>query len=114
MGAIGQRNLLGVDYPQVGMRILVIATGVAVSLVAREAGAQSSAVISVTARIIAPCTITSENPQSSCSEQTLAQQSDITNASARISTSDDETVVTHKGGLPPTIEILGKQISVSF
>jgi hypothetical protein len=96
------------------MRILLIATGVVLGLGARAAFAQSSAVISVTARIIAPCTITSGNPQSSCSEQILAQQSDVTNASARISTSNDETVVIHKGGLPPIIETVGKQISVSF
>lgn len=114
MRARGPRDLLEFDDLQVGMCVLLIAAGVTASLAASEAIAQSSAVISVTARIVAPCTITGENPESSCSEQTLAQQSDVTNASARISTTEDDTVVTHTGGLPPTIEILGKQISVNF
>jgi len=114
MRAIGQRKLLAVDYPQVRMRILLIATVVVLGLVASETFAQSSAILSVTARVVAACTISSDNPQSSCSEEILALQSNVTNASARISTSDNETVVTHKGGLPPTIETLGNQISVSF
>ncbi len=114
MRGIGQRNLLAVDYLQVRMRILLIATVVVLGLVARAAFAQSSAILSVTARVIAACTITSDNPQSSCSEEILALQSNVTNASARISTSADETVITHKGGLPPKIETQGNQTSVSF
>jgi hypothetical protein len=85
------------------------------SLAAGDACAQSaSTVISVTARIIAPCTVTSTNPQSTCSEKTLTQQSDVSPASARISTSDNEATVTHKGGLPPTIEKLRDRILLSF
>ena len=85
------------------------------SLATGDACAQSaSTVISVTARIIAPCTVTSTNPQSSCSEKTLSQQGDVSPASARISTSDDEATVTHKGGFPPTIEKLRDRILLSF
>jgi hypothetical protein len=94
--------------------MLVIATGNVLGLFPGETFAQSSAALSVTARIVAPCSITSENPRSSCSEQTLARQSDVTNASARISRSDDETVVTHNGGLPPRMEKQGNQLLVSF
>lgn len=85
------------------------------SLAAGDAWAQSaSTVISITARIIAPCTVTTTNPQSTCSESTLSQQSDVSPASARISTSDNEATVTHKGGLPPTIEKLRDRILLSF
>lgn len=93
-----------------GRLLLLVAT-----LAVGDACAQSaSTVISVTARIIAPCTVTSTNPQSTCSERTLSQQSDVTYASARISTSSDEATVTHKGGLPPTIEKLRDRILLSF
>jgi hypothetical protein len=72
------------------------------SLAASDAFAQSgSTVLSVTARIVAPCTVTSTNPKSTCSEQTLSQQSDVSPASARISTSGSEATVTHKGGFRP-------------
>jgi len=114
MRATGRPDSPAVDHPQLRMRILSIAPGVVIGLCSSPALAQSSAVLSVTARIIAPCTITSRNPQSTCSEQTLAQQSDVTNASARISTSDNETVITHTGGLPPKIDKQENQISVSF
>jgi hypothetical protein len=99
---------------QVRMRILLIAPSVLIGLVAGQAVAQSSATLSVTARVVAPCTITSGNPQSSCSEQILALQSNVTNASARISRSNTGAVVTHKGGLPPRIETQGDHISISF
>jgi hypothetical protein len=93
-----------------GRLLLLVAT-----LAAGDACGQSaSTVISVTARIIAPCTVTSTNPQSTCSEKTLTQQSDISPASARISTSDNEATVTHKGGLPPKIEKLRDRILLSF
>jgi len=93
-----------------GRLLLLVAT-----LAVGDAYAQSaSTVISVTARIIAPCTVTSNNPQSTCSEQTLTQQSDVSPASARISTSDNEATVTHKGGLPPTIEKLRDRILLTF
>ena len=93
---------------------MAIARIIVIFVVAGQAFAQSSAVLSVTARVIAACTITSSNPQSTCSEELLALQGDVTNASARISTSDSETVVTHKGGLPPKIEEQDNQILVSF
>lgn len=96
------------------MRILLIALGVVVALVADQALAEVSATLSVTARVVAPCTVTSANPESSCSEQTLAGQSDVTNASARISRSESDTTVTHKGGVPPRIERQGDRILVSF
>ena len=81
-----------------------------------EACSQSaSTVISVTARIVAPCTVSTTNPQSTCSDQTLSQQSNITQSSAQISTTEDnEATVTHKGGLPPTIEKLRDGILLSF
>ena len=83
---------------------------------AGEACSQSaSTVISVTARIVAPCTVSTIHPKSTCSEQTLSQQSDVTSTSARVSTSEDnEATVTHKGGLPPTIEKLRDRILLSF
>jgi hypothetical protein len=114
MRAIGPCCLPAAVDPRVRLRTLMIAPGVVISLVSGPAFAQASAVITVTARIIAPCTVTSDNPQSTCSDRTLALQSNVTNASARISTSDTETVVTHKGGLPPRIEQQGNQVSVSF
>lgn len=114
MRAIDPCRLPAAFDPRVRLRALMIAPGVVISLVSSPAWGQASAVITVTARIIAPCTITSDNPQSTCTDQTLALQSKITNASARISTSGTETVVTHKGGLPPTIEQQGNQVSVSF
>lgn len=98
-------------FETVDGRILLLVA----SLAAGDAGAQSSStVISVTARIIAPCTVSSTNPQSTCSEETLSQQSDVSPASARISTSDSEATVTHKGGFPPTIEKLRDRILLSF
>jgi hypothetical protein len=100
-----------------GLRPVVcgaLCTAVLLGLGVGEALAQSSTTIAVTARILAACTITSGSAQSSCSEQTLAQQSDVAGASARISTSGDKTVVTHSGGLPPAIETKGNQVSVSF
>ena len=114
MGAMKHCRMLAAEDARVRLRTLMIAPGVVIGLVSGPAIAQSSAVITVTARIIAPCTVTSNNPQSTCSEQTLALQSDLTNASARISTSESETVVTHKGGLPPRIEQQGDHVSVSF
>ncbi len=114
MRAIGQCRLPAALDPRVCMWTLMIAPGVVFSLFSDPALAQSTAVITVTARIIAPCTVTSSSPQSTCSDQTLALQSNVTNASARISTSDNETVVTHKGGLPPRIEQQGDHVSVSF
>lgn len=98
-------------FESVGGRLLLLVATLAIG----DAYAQSaSTVISVTARIIAPCTVTSTDPQSTCSEKTLSQQSDLTSASARISTSGDEATVTHKGGLPPTIEKLRDRILLSF
>lgn len=87
---------------------------VTVLLVEGSALAQSTATLSVAARVVASCTTSSSSPQSTCSQQTLARQSDITNGSARISTSGSETTVTHQGGLPPTIETQGNEISVRF
>jgi hypothetical protein len=87
---------------------------VTVLLVEGSAFAQSTAVLSVAARVVAPCTISSSSPISTCSQQTLAKQGDITNASARVTTFGGETSVTHSGGLPPTIETRGNEISVSF
>lgn len=109
-----QCNFSAVLEPQVCMRNLLIAPGILIGLAAGPAFAQSSAVMSVTARVVSACTITSGNPQSTCSEEILALQSDVAKASARISTSDNETVITHKGGLPPTIERQENRISVSF
>lgn len=114
MRATGGDKSLAHGDPLVRVRTLVVAPSIVLGLVATPAFAQSSAVLSVTARVVAACTITSSNPQSTCPEQILASQSDITNASARISTSDTETVITHKGGLPPRIEKKGNQVSVSF
>lgn len=96
------------------MRILLIVLSVVTGLAAGDTVAQSSGTLSVTARVVAPCTTTSRKPQSSCSEQTLDRQSNVLNASARISTTDTEAVVTHKGGLPPRIDKWGNQISVDF
>lgn len=87
---------------------------VTVLLVEGNALAQSSAVLNVAARVVAPCTTTSTSLQSTCSPQTLARQSDITNASARISSAGGETTVTHNGGPSPRIETQGNQVSVSF
>jgi hypothetical protein len=98
-------------FESVDGRLLLL---VATLAVGDAYGQSASTVISVTARIIAPCTVTSTNPQSTCSEQTLTQQSDVSPASARISTSDNEATVTHKGGLPPTIEKLRDRILLSF
>ncbi|HSC96832.1 MAG TPA: hypothetical protein VLC73_17890 [Burkholderiales bacterium] len=79
-----------------------------------SAFAQSTAVLSVAARVVAPCTTSSTRPQSTCSQQTLARQSDIANASARISTSGGETTVTHTGEPSPRVDTQGNQVSVSF
>ena len=88
---------------------------IAVFMIGEASPQTASTVISVTARIVAPCTVSTTNPQSTCSEQTLSQQSDITQSSAQISTSEDnEVTVTHKGGLPPTIEKLRDRILLSF
>ena len=83
-------------------------------LVEGNALAQSSAALSVAARVIAPCTTTSTSLQSTCSSQTLARQSDVSRASARISTSGGETTVTHNGGPSPRIETQGDYVSVRF
>ena len=83
-------------------------------LVEGNALAQSSAVLSVAARVVAPCTTSSASTQSTCSPQTLARQSDIANASARISTSAGETTVPHTGGPSPRIDTQGNQVSVRF
>jgi hypothetical protein len=91
--------------------VLVVMATLAVGDVCAQS---SSAVITVTARIVAPCTVTTANPQSSCSEETLAQQSDVASASARISTSNNDATVTHKGGLTPRIEKLSDRILLSF
>ena len=93
--------------------MLAVATGV-VGLFPGDAFAQSSTTLAVSARIVAPCTIASGNPQSTCSDQMLARQSDIRHGSARITTSGGEAAVTHKGGLPPKIEKQGNQLVVSF
>jgi hypothetical protein len=98
-------------YHGVRGRLLILLATLAVGDVCAQS---SSTVITVTARIIAPCTITSANSQSTCSEETLAQQSNVAPASARISTSDNDATVTHRGGLPPTIEKLSNQILLSF
>ena len=71
MGAIGPGRLTAAVDPRVRLRTLMIAPGVVISLFSGPAFAQSSAVITVTARIVAPCTVTSDNPHSTCSDQTL-------------------------------------------
>jgi hypothetical protein len=83
-------------------------------LVEGNALAQSSVVLSVAARVVAPCTTSSTRALSTCSSQTLARQSDIADASARISTSGGETTVTHRGGPSPKIDTQGNRVSVSF
>ena len=93
--------------------MLAVATGV-VGLFPGDAFAQSSTTLTVSARVVAPCTITSSNLQSDCSERTLAQQSDIRNGSTRITTSGGEAAVTHKGGLPPRMERSGDRLLVRF
>lgn len=98
-------------HERVDRRLLLLLASLAAS---DACGQSASTVISVTARIIAPCTVTTTNPQSTCSEKTLSQQSDVSPASARISTTDNEATVTHKGGLPPTIEKLRDRILLSF
>lgn len=98
----------------VALAMLAIATGSAAGFLPSGALAQSSAMLTVSARVVAPCTITSSSLQSDCSERTLAQQSDIRNGSARITTSGVEAAVTHKGGPSPRMEKLGDRLLVRF
>ena len=94
--------------------VLAIAAASGLGIFPVQALAESSATLTVSARVVAPCTITSSNFQSDCSERTLAQQSDIRNGSARITTSGVEAAVTHKGGPSPRMEKLGDRILVRF
>jgi len=94
--------------------VMAIAAGSVLGTLPGQALAQSSAMLTVSARVVAPCTITSSSLQSDCSERTLAQQSDIRNGSARITTSGVEAAVTHKGGPSPRMEKSGDRILVRF
>jgi uncharacterized lipoprotein YajG len=91
---------------------LVLVLGAA--LAASDVHAQATLVVSVSARILASCTTTIEHPQSTCPQQTVLQQSNITGASAKISASGNDVGVTQKGGPSPKIEVKGNQATVTF
>jgi len=90
------------------------ALALSAALAASDVHAQASVAVSVVARIVAPCTTSISHPQSTCSQQTVLQQSDIKRASARISTSENDVRVTQRGGPSPRIELRGKQAIVTF
>jgi len=84
------------------------------ALAASDAYAQASVAVSVVARIVAPCTTSISHPQSTCSQQTVIQQSNIRRASASISVSGNDVRVTQRGGPSPRIELSGNQAIVTF
>jgi len=84
------------------------------ALAASDAHAQASVSVSVAARIVAPCTTSIPHPQSTCSQQTVLQQSNIVRASASISVSANDACVTQRGGSSPKIELSGTQATVTF
>ena len=99
---------------RVAPAVLAIAAASGLGIFPVQALAESSATLTVSARVVAPCTITSSSLQSDCSERTLAQQSDIRNGLVRITMFGGEVVVTHKGGPPPRMEKLGDRLLVRF
>jgi hypothetical protein len=84
------------------------------ALAAGDVHAQSAVAVSVAARVLASCTTTTAHPQSTCSQQTVAQQSNVVGASARISTTANDVGVTQNGGPSPKIELSGNQATVTF
>ena len=94
--------------------VLVIFTGAVIGLAPGDALAEATMALQVTARVVAPCTISLSSPQSSCSDPVLAQQMNVMNSSARISSLGTEVRVTHRGRLTPVIERREDQVSVNF
>jgi hypothetical protein len=68
------------------------------ALAATNVHAQASVAVTVSARIVASCTTTMMHPRSTCSQQTILQQSDVIAASAKVSASSDDVRVTQRGG----------------
>ncbi|HXZ91402.1 MAG TPA: hypothetical protein VEG36_00845 [Burkholderiales bacterium] len=91
---------------------LAVALGAA--LAAGSVHAQAAVTVSVAAHVLASCTTTIAHPQPTCSQQTMAQQSDVAGASARIATSVNDVGVTQQGGPSPKIELNGNQATVTF
>jgi hypothetical protein len=91
---------------------LILAVGAA--LAAGGVHAQSAVTVTVAARVLASCTTTMAHPQSTCSQQTVARQSNVVGASAKIATTANDVGVTQNGGPSPKIELCGNQATVTF
>ena len=84
------------------------------ALAATNVHAQAFMAVTVSARVVARCTATMLHPQSTCSQQTLLQQISLKGASAKISTSGSDVLVTQIGGRPPKIELNGRRATITF
>jgi histidine ammonia-lyase len=83
-------------------------------LAANDAYAQAVVAVQVSARVLAPCTTTLAQPQSTCSQQTVLMQANIRAASANVTVSGTDVRVTQLGGPRPKIELSGQQATVTF
>jgi hypothetical protein len=83
-------------------------------LAARDSYAQATVAVQVSARVLAPCITTLAQPQPTCSQQTLIQQSNIRSASANVTVSGTDVRVRQLGGPRPKIELSGQQATVTF
>jgi len=83
-------------------------------LAAANLHAQASVAVSVSARVVTPCTTMMLHPRSTCSERVFLQQSDVRGAWARISAFGDDVRVRQVGGPQPKVELKGRQATLTF
>lgn len=83
-------------------------------LAASESHAQATVAVQVSARVLAPCTTTLTQPQSTCSQRTMLLQSNIKGASATVTVSGSDVRVRQLGGPRPKIKLDGRQATVTF
>jgi uncharacterized lipoprotein YajG len=83
-------------------------------LAANDSYAQAVVAVQVSARVLAPCTTTLAQPQSTCSQQIMLMQANIRSASATVSVSGTDVRVRQLGGPRPKIELSGTQATVTF
>jgi len=83
-------------------------------LAANDSFAQATVAAQVSARVLAHCTTTLAQPRSTCSQQTMLVQSNVSGASANVTASGTDVRVRQLGGPRPKIELSGKQATVTF
>lgn len=87
---------------------------ISVTLAAAQAHAGGTAQIAVTAHVIVHCRTTMLHPQSTCTAKTLRYLQSVRNATAIVSTTNDDVSVSQTGGPQPKIGRKGNVVVVTF